>query len=46
MAQPRSGKRRRVEWFAQTVDCDDAEAMAEFYAAILGDAPVGPARHQ
>jgi hypothetical protein len=25
-----------VEWFAQTIDCDDAEAMAQFYVAALG----------
>ena len=25
-----------VEWFAQTVDCADAEAMARFYVGALG----------
>jgi catechol 2,3-dioxygenase-like lactoylglutathione lyase family enzyme len=25
-----------VEWFAQTIDCDDAEAMATFYVGALG----------
>jgi catechol 2,3-dioxygenase-like lactoylglutathione lyase family enzyme len=25
-----------VEWFAQTIDCDDAEAMARFYFGALG----------
>lgn len=25
-----------VEWFAQTIDCDDAEAMARFYVGALG----------
>ncbi len=25
-----------VEWFAQTIDCDDAQAMARFYVGALG----------
>jgi catechol-2,3-dioxygenase len=35
MTQACSGKRPLVEWFAETIDCDDADAMADFYAAIL-----------
>ncbi len=25
-----------VQWFAQTIDCDDPEAMAQFYVGALG----------
>ena len=35
VTQACSGKRPLVEWFAETIDCDDADAMADFRTAIL-----------
>ena len=35
MPQPRPGESPLVQWFAETIDCDDADAMTNFYATIL-----------